>query len=215
MSLPIADAADSLISPSYQRIDFPKHGFIWVGIDKTKETCDLSADHNWLVKTSLGKNIFVDSILQRGSGRYWTITVGIGHDQASKPSSGFCLKTTTIGWRILQKFEDTPLTWIDDLDADGNAELIIWSSFYVKEQPDYGFYGLMAWVYRMSNDRSFIIDWPLSRNFAAKIASAYRLPLKNGNAHLLKQRRLIALELELFARNISTTILKTIPTFQK
>jgi hypothetical protein len=119
-------------------------------------------------------DLFVYAAGPAGSGRYWNVTIGIAKRQQSKPSRGICLVTSTAGWRTLQQFKKSPLSWLDDLDDDGKAEVIIWSSFPLREEASMAEYGLMAWVYRAHSENSLVIDRDLSRKMAGEIAKAYR-----------------------------------------
>ncbi len=111
--------------------------------------------------------------------------------------------TSTLGWRTLQAFRQSPLQWIDDVDADGNAELIIWDSFPIFENPSMASFGLMAWVYRPVSPELLLIDWALSRRMARELAQAYRMPLRTGS--LTELRAKAAEALELFAREGCTS----------
>jgi hypothetical protein len=108
--------------------------------------------------------------------------------------------TNTSGWRTLQRYKQAPLPWLDDLDNDGRAELIIWSSFPLQEDASSADYGLIAWVYRLTSEDSLTIDWGLSRQMAREIAAAYRSPLySTGSPYLRPLRSKAAEALERFA----------------
>jgi hypothetical protein len=104
-----------------------------------------------------------------------------------------------VGWRTLQRYKKTPLPWLDDLDNDGRAELIIWSSFPLQEDASLADYGLIAWVYRLTSEDSLAIDWGLSRQMAREIAEAYRAPLEPLDSYLGPLRTKAAEALERFA----------------
>jgi len=91
------------------------------------------------------------------------------------------------------------LSWLDDLDNDGRAELIIWSSFPLRKDPSLAEYGLIAWVYRLTSDDSLAIDWGLSRRMAREVAEAYRSPLDSTDPYLGLLRTEAADALERFA----------------
>jgi len=91
------------------------------------------------------------------------------------------------------------LSWLDDIDNDGRAELIIWSSFPLREDPSLAEYGLIAWVYRLTSENSLAIDWGLSRRMAREIAEAYRSPLDSTDPYPGPLRTEAAEALERFA----------------
>ena len=66
------------------------------------------------------------------------------------------------------------MLWLEDLDHDGVAELIIWDSFPMREDASMAEYGLIAWVYRLTSKNLFVIDRVLSRRMASEISQAYR-----------------------------------------
>jgi hypothetical protein len=72
-----------------------------------------------------------------------------------------------------QSVVGSPLPWLDDLDNDGKAELIIWDSFPLHEDASQAEYGLVAWVYRLASEDLLAIDWGLSLRMAREIAQAY------------------------------------------
>ena len=111
---------------------------------------------------------------------------------------GFCLVTSTVGWRTLQQLKGSPLPWAADLNGDGRAELIIWDSFSLREGASQAEFGLVAWVYQVDPKGVFTIDWGLSRQMARELASAYWQPLKP-DASLQALRITAAQALEAFA----------------
>jgi len=89
-----------------------------------------------------------------------------------------------VGRRALRYFKGpnppivTNLPWIDDLDADGRADIILWDSFPIVADPEVYQHGLTAWVYHVQPAGTIAIDWALSRRVAREIAGAYRASLK-------------------------------------
>jgi hypothetical protein len=134
-----------------------------------------------------------------GSGHYWDVTIGVAGRRDSEPTRGNCLTTSTVGWRTLQRYKKGPLPWMDDLDNDGKAELIMWSSFPLHEDPSLAEYGIMAWVYRLASKDSLVIDWDLSRRLARLIAEEYRAPLYTAVPYPGRLRTEAADALESFA----------------
>lgn len=65
------------------------------------------------------------------------------------------MTTSTAGWRTLRQYRRISLLWLEDLDQDGEAELIIWDSFPLKENASMAEYGLVAWVYRLASKDLF------------------------------------------------------------
>ena len=104
--------------------------------------------------------------------------------------------TSTPGWRTLDQYK--PLTWLDDIDKDGQAEVVIWDSFPLRAGASLSDYGLVAWVYQTTGD-SFALNLDMTRRVAKEIAAAYRLPLQHMSAELGRQRRAAAEALGQFA----------------
>ena len=124
-----------------------------------------------------------------GSGRFWRITVGLAADHSARPDRGFCLTTSTLGWRTLQRFQGKPLPWVEDLEGDGKPEMIFWASFPLRQEPmSLVDYGLIAWVYRVTFVDAFTIDWRATRNMASRIATAYREPIGETDSRVLLMR---------------------------
>ncbi|MBL7774577.1 MAG: hypothetical protein JNK89_01160, partial [Saprospiraceae bacterium] len=111
-----------------------------------------------------------------------------------------CINTTTAGRRTLSDFEGGPLPWTEDLDGDGQSELILWESVDITNDPDLSgmLSGLAAWVYCANKEGVLRLDWALSRNFAKRIAAAYRKP--DNNSPFEHYRKLMAENLEAFAQ---------------
>jgi hypothetical protein len=162
-------------------------------------TCDDVPAKKWIRNHSGSFDLFVYADGPSGSGRFWNITVGVAGRQHLKPTLGVCLVTSTVGWRTLQRYKKAPLPWLDDLDNDGRAELIIWSSFPLRKDSSLAEYGLIAWVYRLTSEDSLAIDWGLSRRMAREVAEAYRSPLDSTDPYLGSLRAEAAEALERFA----------------
>jgi len=180
VSLVLAD--DSLPPPCLMRPDhlemrLPSRGFTWLQGEASSGICDDVPAKKWIRARSGSIDLFVYADGPSVSGRYWNVTVGVAGRQQSRPIRGVCLMTSTVGWRTLQRYKEAPLPWLDDLDNDGKAEFIIWSSFPLREDASLAEYGLMAWVYRLTTEDLLAIDWDLSRRMARETAQAYRSPL--------------------------------------
>lgn len=109
------------------------------------------------------------------------------------------LSTSAPSRRTLQNYKRTPLPWLADLDADGAAELLIWGSFPLSDDPSLAEYALVAWVYRPDAEGTFAIDWGLSRKIAAELAEAYRAPTTEGGRWGDALRAKASQDLEAFA----------------
>ena len=166
-----------LVRPDHLQLRIPRRGFKWSEGDEAGGRCEDVPAKKWLRHPSGSFDLFVYADGPSGSGRYWNVTIGVAKKQQSKPIRGICLVTSTVGWRTLQQWKTVPLPWLDDLDADGKAELIIWNSFPIREEASVAEFALMAWVYRVDSKNSLAIDWELSRKMAGEIAKAYRSAL--------------------------------------
>jgi len=167
-----------LMRPPHIEMRLPLHGFTRLDGDDIGGRCDQVPFKNWIRKSSGSLDLFVYANGPSGSGRYWNVSIAVARKRHSKPVRGVCLETSTVGWRTLQQYKKTPLAWLDDLDKDGNAELILWNSFPIREIASQAEYGLMAWVYRPDSKDALAIDWNLSRRMARDIAGAYRSTLE-------------------------------------
>ena len=151
-------------------------GTTWKAFGSIAGTCDTIASGVGARQSGDVFDVVVLADGPGGSGRFWSISVGIVEHEEVRPESGFCLETTTAGWRTLREFGDGPLPWTGDQDADGWPELILWDSFplYPYDQMTSVGYGLFAWVYEVNEQREFVISWDMTREMARKLSSAYR-----------------------------------------
>ena len=127
---------------------------------------------------------------------FWDLTVGIATKGPTAAPRGFCLQTSTAGWRTLQAFARTPLPWAEDLNGDGQPELVLWESFALSDEESPAELALVAWVYGTSADDGWEIDWDLTRRLAGELAAAYRAPLDRDDERLRKLRSRAAEALE-------------------
>lgn len=188
---------ECLVRPGHLQLRLPTQGFKWAKGDEARGRCGVVRARQWIRQSSGAVELFVYAHGPSGSGRYWDITVGVARKNQSKPSRGLCLTTSTLGWRTLQ--QKTPLLWLDDLDNDGKAEIIIWNSFPIRERASMAEYGLMAWVYRVDSENSLSLDWSLTRKMASQIALEYRSRVKSSISSLAPLRVAAAEALERFA----------------
>jgi hypothetical protein len=186
--------------PDFLEIRLPSRGFVWLPGEDLRGGCDEVPKEKWVRDASGSVALFVYADGPSGSGRYWNVTVGVAAGrQHSTPDRGVCLVTSTVGWRTLQQYKRIPLPWLEDLDDDGRSELIIWSSFPLREDASLAEYGLVAWVYRLASEDLLTIDWVLSRRMAREVAQAYRSVLDSAAACPGRLRTAAAEALEQFA----------------
>ena len=185
-----------LMQPRVQAMVLPERGFSRLpGDDLDCPEVPLTA---WQRAAAGPWTLAVHADGPAGSGRFWTLAVGVLGDGPSPFARGVCLSSSTIGWRTLQGFGTGALRWLEDVDGDGNAELILWDSFALRDEPSMAEYGLMAWVYRLAAADTLRLDRALSRSRARTLATAYRLASVTP-AHLEALRSEAATALEEFA----------------
>ncbi len=186
------------MNPPWLTIPMPESGFASIDPVSDGECMDRdSLAGKW--KRYAGKSYDLMLVLEgpAGSGRYWHNAVGVVDKKDSAPARGICFGASTIGWRSLQGFENRSLPWAEDLNGDGDLELIIWDSFSLNDDedaPDGSYVGLMAWVYRTGNGEKFEMDWEMSRKFAARIAVEYHKSLLDTSMKMIREKAAFALE---------------------
>ena len=188
-----------LMPPATLSIVLPDRGFTSMPGKDFGDTCGSVPVEEWNRGTSGSLDLFVHADGPAGSGRFWTVTVGVSEKQSSEPIRGICLSTSTIGWRTLQRYSKGPLPWLDDVDDDGIPEFILWASFPLHYEASMAEYALVAWVYRLVSSDSLVIDWDLSRELAGSIEKEYRSPLKTTTGYPGELRTQAAEALERFA----------------
>jgi hypothetical protein len=183
-----------------ESIKLPKRGFKQIGQGNNADDEDVSEGKPWERFPGKTYDLLLKTEGPGGSGRYWTITVNIDETRTTEPQNGICFETSTLGWRTLQGFENGGLNWAEDLNGDGDPELIVWASFFAGDDPDTAPHptGLCAWVYRKTQANQLVLDWDLSRKFADRVAAEYRRP--HDNVYLQEKRNVIAEQIELFAK---------------
>jgi hypothetical protein len=187
-----------LMEPPFSSMAVPRRGFVSLKREGLEHDCR-PASIRWEHRHARTFDLFAQADGQSGSGRYWNVTVGIDRKGQRRPDRGFCLTTSTLGWRTLQNL-DKPLTWIADPNDDGKPDLVLWNSFPLNGRDSSAAeYSLVAWVYQFDSKGRFMIDWGLSREMAAELAAAYRRPLPQENTLLRGIRLQAALALESFA----------------
>ncbi len=158
-------------------ISVPQTGFQWLAGGDFEGSCE-GIDASAAVRgTSGDRVVLVHADGPAGSGRFWSVSVGIADGPAPTPVRGICTSTSTVGWRTLRQYSGGALPWLKDLDGDGDDEFILWVSFPLHEFASMSGYGLTAWVYRLDPEGALVLDLALSREMARTIAGEYRAPL--------------------------------------
>jgi len=197
------DPGQCELVPPRISIPLPDSGLHWVDGYESAGVCEPVEDEAWLRTPHRSQNLLVNAHGPSGSGRYWRITVALTSDNSRRLQRGFCLTTSTLGWRTLQRFQRTPLPWIGDPDGDGRPEFILWDSFPVAPGPgSMSEYALVAWAYQVSAANTLTIDWGATRRLGLEIAEAYREPLEGANSRLLALRKQASRTLLKFASEI-------------
>jgi hypothetical protein len=194
-----------LMEPKHPAIQVPGRGLRWLQGEDLEGACDAVLTSAWVRLLSKPFDILVYADGPSGSGRFWTVTVGLASKQQKDPSRGFCLQTSTVGWRTLQQFRRSPLPWTDAGNGKGSPRAIIWDSFPLSAEASSAEYGLVAWVYQADSTGRFTIDWGMSRKIAAELAAAYRTPLGRDQTWLQPLRDTAAQALAAFATARCTT----------
>jgi hypothetical protein len=188
-----------LMSPPYLEIQVPAVGFAAVDTELYVGECDVVDDSLWKIQHGDSFNLFVATDGPAGSGRYWNIIVGLAEAGKTTPTRGFCLTTSTIGWRTLRNFNNKPLPWISDRNRNGLPEFILWDSFPLHKEASNAEFGLTAWIYELDLKGMFMINWQLSRELASEIVSEYRKPIEESKNRIQNMRKDFARHLEQFA----------------
>jgi hypothetical protein len=164
------------MEPARTDIQVLEHGIAWVVGEELSGRCDEVPAGEWTRIQSKSVAVWAHADGPSGSGRFWRITIGLTDTQVAVPTRGFCLSTSTVGWRTLQRYARTPLPWVEDIDEDGKPELLIWDSFPLSHEPSMAEFGLVVWVYELRAQDVFTIDWELTRRMTDELAKAYGQP---------------------------------------
>ncbi len=187
-----------MMTPRYTTMQLPERGFQWLPGEDLQGECDPVPADAWLRQHGKTLDIFVQTQGPSGSGRYWTVTIGVAAGLTKRPVRGFCFQASTAGWRTLQRFGASPLQWIRK-GRDGAPELVFWDSFPVTaESSSVAESGLVAWIFTLHSKGGFAIDWSESREQAEELAASYRVPLP-GQASIQALRNAAARDLTEFA----------------
>ena len=185
----VGDCSLGLAYPYHLRT--PKSGFKWIDGYEQPGPCRNVGSGRWTTAPAGNFNVMVDADGSIAEGHLRNVKVGLAPKRGGKAPRGFCFEASTLGWRTLLDPERLPITWTADLDGDGAAELVLWSSFPVKNTESTTEYGLVAWVYRLGATGKFDIDWRLTRKIAADLAEDYRAssPDEPGEGQSLDEAR--------------------------
>jgi hypothetical protein len=187
------------MQPVARSITLPDSGFTSLPAGNFSGACDDVPSNEWSTRTAGTQDLHVHTDGPEGSGRFWTVTVGVSGKHESKPIRGVCIRTATVGWRTLQHYSKGSLSWLDDVNDDGSAAFILWDSFPLHDEASMAEYALMAWVYRLVSPDLLVLDWDLSRSFARSLAKEYRSPLDVTTGYPGELRAQAADALEKFA----------------
>ena len=181
----------------------PPTGFIDADEPDKQRACE-TVSGDWLRGPLNAGELAVNPAGPEGSGRYWTITVGLSTTRGVTPTRGVCVLTSTAGWRSLRSFGPQGLPWVADRDGDKQAEFVLWTSFFLTTRMVQYESGLVAWVYRVDlKTGRLVLDLALSRRMAEDIATAYKVPLNATEIasvpSLPEDRRLAAAALDALA----------------
>ena len=190
-------AAPCNLDPPRDTIDLTSSRWHWADGENNEEQC-VPPVGEWTRAAAGDRELYLKTTGPEGSGRYWTIYLGLSARGHAEPEKGICFTTSTRGWVILRSFPRSPLPWLLDLDQDGNSELILWGDFGLSIGDDLTDTGLMAWVYKFDRDDTFIFDSAGTKKFAHEIAAAYRAPMQSKDLLFQKRRSRIAESIEHF-----------------
>lgn len=158
------------IHPRYDTIPFPPSGIITLDDEAVADSVNVKS---WQEGKSNGYNLYILPVMHSGSGRGWTVTIGISDSNRSEPDYGVRLSTSTIGWRTLRKFENGGLPWLGDIDGDSNDDIIIWDSFSAFESGTNSGFGLIAWVFSLDENGLLVLNTNGTSILLNRIALAY------------------------------------------
>jgi hypothetical protein len=197
-SVPRNSAPPCAIKPAHLTLHTSEQGFQSVGDEEAELLCSAHEPEVWSRMAAGPVDLMVSTDGPEGSGRYWTVAIGVAGSGEVAPARGVCVRTSTIGWRSLQHFEGRALPWLEDVDGDGSAEAILWESFGLDDEPIPPAVGLVAWVYVLSDQKTLTIDWALSQQMALRVAGAYAAPLERDDKIIGRFRNLAARALQSF-----------------
>jgi hypothetical protein len=165
-----------LMNPPATAVEMPAAGFV-DPLTEARRPCD-DPPPPWTRGPLRSGELAVATEGPEGSGRYWTVTIGLAPGPGAAPVRGVCLETSTRGFPALQRSGNGGLPWVADRDDDGAAEVVFWTTFFNTPSQSPPDTGLMAWIYRVDPAAgSLTLDWTLSRAMARELSAVYRVPL--------------------------------------
>lgn len=189
-----------VMQPLALSIHIPDKGFSWMPESYKNGACGNIPKNGWQQGRHGNLNLYVHTEEPEGSGFLCRIRLGVEEEEYLRPPRGVCMSTSTIGWKTLQRYSKGSLTWMDDVNNDGNAEFIFWRGFPLfNKRASLAVFGLMAWVYRPVSKNLLVLDEELSRSMAKSLAKEFRLPIENLDINTIDLREQAADELEKFA----------------
>lgn len=185
-----APADDCPMTPPFTEAPVPRNRYVGHTGETAYATWDQPPEGAWTYGAARATSVAVAAEGPSGSGRYWYVTVRLRPSSASASGSaagvpsdtttsgGLRFMTSTRGWRLLPKGgvdRLAPLSWVDDVDEDGNDEVVVWSSFTARmDTPVRPPSGLIAWVYDVTSDDRLVLNRPATQAMAGTLAAAYR-----------------------------------------
>ena len=86
---------DCVISPPFLSIQVPNSGFEWRVEEPFEGECPTVAKELWRKQEGRSMDLLVAADGPSGSGRFWTVTIGLGKPEEFPPRKGFCIQTST------------------------------------------------------------------------------------------------------------------------
>lgn len=177
----LSEALACPVTPPEPVMTVPEAGRVWRQGDGERRAC--SPSQAPARQHQSGAEASLDAWLAgpEGSARFWLVRVDVVARDA--PERGLCFITSTAGWRTMAGQWPAPIRFVEDQDADGAPELVLWSSLPLGEGGTNLETALIAWIYEFE-EGVFRLDPALTRARAAALADAYRAPLGPGRTAL-------------------------------
>jgi len=179
----------------------PAADFASLDVDATGASCGDALLGEWQQGGVAACNLFVVANEPQGSGRFFSVAFGVSDRNGAKPTRLRCLSTTTVWWRTLPSVSRELLMWPDDVEGDGNSEVMLWDSSRLHRSATQAEHGLMPWVCRFATPATLTLtlDPDMSRVMAGSLARKSRAPAlaADGSTEALPQRA--ARELQAFS----------------
>src|SRR5688572_30211698 len=85
-----------LLRSAHLQLRLPSQGFKWAEGEEARGRCRVVTAKRWVRESSGSLELFVYADGPSGSGRYWTVMVGLATRGQMKPTRGICLTTSTV-----------------------------------------------------------------------------------------------------------------------